>query len=68
MNLQVESPEVIPEKEYNAIVVAIVFGRPRNALYRELVQKYPKEKINMPDEGLIFSPESRKAFGLTDIE
>ena len=68
MGLQVESPEVIPERQYDAIVIAIVFGRPRNALYQELIQKYPKEKISMPDEELIFSPESRKAFGLTDIE
>lgn len=68
MDLQVESPEVIPERQYDAIVIAIVFGKPRNALYWELIQKYPKEKISMPDEELIFSPESRKAFGLTDIE
>ena len=68
MNLQVESPEVIPERQYDAIVIAIVFGKPRNALYQELIQKYSKEKISVPDEELIFSQESRKAFGLTDVE
>lgn len=68
MDLQVESPEVIPERQYDAIVIAIVFGKPRNALYWELIQKYPKEKISMPDEELLFSPESRRGFGLTDIE
>lgn len=68
MNLSVESPEAIPEKQYDAIVVAIVFGKPRNALYQELIQNYPKEKISVPDEELIFSQESRKAFGLMDVE
>lgn len=68
MNLQVESPEVIPERQYDAIVIAIVFGKPRNALYQELVRKYPEEKISLPDEELLFSSESRKAFGLTDTD
>lgn len=68
MNLQVESPEVIPERQYDAIVIAIVFGKPRNALYQELIQKYPKEKISVPDEGVLFSSESRKAFGLVGMD
>lgn len=68
MNLQVESPEVIPERQYDAIVIAIVFGKPRNALYQELIQKYPKEKISVPDEGVLFSSESRKAFGLAGMD
>lgn len=68
MNLQVESPEVIPERQYDAIVIAIVFGKPRNALYQEMIQKYPEEKISVPDEGLLFSSESREAFGLAGMD
>lgn len=66
MGLPVESPEGIPGKRYDAIVLAIVFGEPRNALYQELIRKYPKEKINVPEEELLFSLESREAFGLTE--
>lgn len=68
MGLQVENPEVIPEVQYDAIVIAIVFSEPRKALYQELIQKYPEGKISMPDEQLIFSQEARAAFGLTNIE
>ena len=68
MNLPVEGPEVIPETEYDAIVLAMVFAAPRNRLYRELIRKYPKDKICPPDEKLIFSQEARWAFGLTDVE
>lgn len=67
MGLPVENPETLagrPDTEYDTIVIAIIFSGPRLALYRELVQKYPKEKICLPDERLIFSQESRQAFGL----
>ena len=66
MGLPVESPEGTSGKLYDAIVIAIVFGKPRNALYQELICKYPKEKISVPEEELLFSRESREAFGLTE--
>lgn len=66
MGLPVESPEGISGKQYDAIVIAVVFGKPRNALYQELICKYPKEKISVPEEVLLFSRESREAFGLTE--
>ncbi|MEH2952021.1 glycosyltransferase family 2 protein [Candidatus Merdisoma sp. JLR.KK011] len=66
MGLPVESPEVIPGVSYDAIVIANTYERSRKALYQELIGKYPKEKVHMPDVELIFSEESMKAFGLTE--
>jgi glycosyltransferase involved in cell wall biosynthesis len=66
MGLPVESPEVIPSVSYDAIVIANTYERSRKALYQELIGKYPKEKVHMPDVELIFSEESMKAFGLTE--
>ncbi len=66
MGLPVESPEVIPGVSYDAIVIASTYERSRKALYQELIGKYPKEKVHMPDVELIFSEESMKAFGLAE--
>ena len=66
MGLLVESPEVIPGVSYDAIVIANTYERSRKALYQDLIGKYPKEKVHMPDVELIFSEESMKAFGLTE--
>jgi len=66
MGLPVESPEVIPGVSYDAIVIASTYERSRKALYQDLIGKYPKEKVHMPDVELIFSEESMKAFGLTE--
>lgn len=67
MGLSVESPMVIPGIGYDAIVIANTYERSRKALYRELIGKYPEGKVHMLDEELIFSEESMKAFGLTEI-
>ena len=67
MGLLVESPEVIPGVSYDAIVIANTYERSRKALYQDLIGKYPKEKVHMPDVELIFSEESMKAFGLTEM-
>ena len=66
MNLPVESPEVISERVYDAIVVTITYAKARQSLYNELVQKYPAEKIHLIDEEQIFSEETMKAFGLLE--
>lgn len=66
MGLPVENPQRIPELQYDAIVIANTYDRSRKALYRELAEKYPAEKIHMLDEALVFSPETARAFGLVD--
>jgi glycosyltransferase involved in cell wall biosynthesis len=58
------SPEEIGNYDYDAIVVANSFAGVRNAIYRDLCAKYPKEKIHLMDEETIKSVESLKAFGL----
>lgn len=58
------SPEEIGNYDYDAIVVANSFAKVRNAIYRDLCVKYPKEKIHLMDEEIIKSAESLKAFGL----
>lgn len=60
----VVSPEEIGKYDYDAIVVANSFAKVRNAIYRDLCTKYPKEKIHLMDEEIIKSAESLKAFGL----
>lgn len=64
MGLPVESPEVIPDRTYDAIIVAITYARSRQALFENLVKSYPAEKIHLIDEELIFSEETMKALGL----
>lgn len=64
--LQVEAPFALSHMEYEAIVVANTYEKSRKALYKELVQKYPKEKIHLINELLIFSEETMRAYGLID--
>lgn len=64
MGLPVENPEVLQERDYDAIVIANMFARSRKALYNELAFRYPHEKIHMLDEALIIEPETMRAFGL----
>lgn len=62
-----ENPNVISEVSYDAIVAANTYDRSRKKLYQELAAKYPREKIHLLDEKLVFSEETMEAFGL-DIE
>lgn len=64
MGLPVESPAVIPGISYDAIVIANTYEIFRKSPYRELINKYPREKVHMPDEELLFLEETMKAFGL----
>lgn len=68
MGLPVESPSVIPGRVYDGIVIANTYQRSRDLLYRELVVKYPEEKVHMLDEELVFSTETMEAFGLVPEE
>lgn len=63
--LPVESPDQLSRiSGYDAIVVANMFGRSREALYQDLIKKYPAEKVHLIDESLIFSEETAKALDL----
>lgn len=62
--LNVENPAVVSEREYDFIVIANTYEKSRKGLYQELIKKYPEEKIQMIDEKLIFSEETRRAFHL----
>ena len=65
MGLPVQSPEVLRELSFDAIVIANTYARSRKGLYQELVQRYPESKVHMIDEDLIFSEETGRAFGIT---
>lgn len=62
--ISVSSPDVIGQYEYDAIVVANSFAGSRNAVYQDLIVKYPKEKVHMMDEDLISSSKTLTVFGL----
>ena len=66
MGLPVENPMVLNEAEYDAIIVANMFAHSRDALYRALVEKYPKEKVHLMDIELITSEETSRAFGFAE--
>lgn len=66
MGLPVEDPAFLPEKEYDAIVIANMFWKSRESLYQELCTKYPEKEVCMIDEALIFSYGTMKAFGLAE--
>jgi len=68
MNLPVECPDVIPSRSYDAIVIANTYERSRRALYYKLKERYEEGKIHLLDEGLIFSKEVERAFGLSEKE
>ncbi len=62
------NPDEIGRYSYDAIVVANSFASVRRAIYDELIQKYPAEKVHVMDETLIMSHEIQKRFGLIDSE
>lgn len=64
MGLPVESPEMVAQAEYDAIVVANTYEKSRKSLYQNLIQKYPEEKVHLIDEECIFSREALRAFRL----
>lgn len=64
MGLTVESPDVIGDRVYDEIVVAITYARPRRLLYQELSVKYPAKRVHMIDEELIFSDRTLEELGL----
>lgn len=64
MGLFVQPPSVLQDLEFDAILVANTYAKSRRGLYQELIKKYPKEKIHIIDEELIFSKETARAFGL----
>lgn len=64
MGLDVESPLHLEASKCNIVVIANTYEQSRKELYRELSEKYPAKQIRMIDEQLIFSMETRKAFGL----
>lgn len=64
MGLQVDDPTIISRVPYEVIVVANTYEISRKKLYQELEIKYPREKIHLMDEQLIFSEETMRAFGL----
>lgn len=66
MGLSVRAPSVLLNMEYDAIVVANTYEKSRKALYKELIQKYPRKKVHLIDEKLVFSAETMQAYGLAD--
>lgn len=61
------APDEMKKYEFDEIVVASSFAKTRRAIYQELTQKYPKEKVHIIDEKLIKSKETLKAFRLADV-
>lgn len=64
LGLDVADPAMIPELQYDAIVIANTYEKSRMGLYNKLVKKYPCEKIHLIDTELIFSEETLQAFEL----
>lgn len=65
MGLDVKNPSELETCECNVVVIANTYEQSRKELYKELSEKYSAKEICMIDEQLIFSMETRKAFGLT---
>lgn len=66
MGLAVENPEIISTVAYDEIVVTITYAKPRYALWKNLLEKYPKGKIHMIDEELICSAGTLAALGFNE--
>lgn len=66
MGLRVQEPSILSYLEYDAIVIANTYKKSRIALYENLIQTYPEEKVHLIDENLIFSEQTMHAYGLTD--
>lgn len=59
-----ESPDFIKNYNYDAIVIASSFARARSEIYRDLISRFPVERIHSIDESLIKNDETMAAFGL----
>lgn len=64
MNLNVEDPTCITGLDFDHILVAITYEKPRNSLYKDLLKKIDETKIELIDVGKICNEESKRAFGL----
>lgn len=64
LGIPAEAPENIAKCKYDAIVIANMFAKARNAIYSDLIQKYPSEKVHVIDEILIQSNEIQEKFGI----
>lgn len=64
MGLSVENPDVIRDRLYDQIVVAITYAKARTVLYQSLLEKYTEDKISLIDEGLILSNDTTRMFDL----
>lgn len=64
MGLNVISPEEIKIDQIDQIVLALSYAEPRAVLQRELGIKFGEEKISVPDESVIFSIDTLRAFGM----
>ncbi len=66
MGLDVESPAVVLQRQYDAIVIANTYEKSRKALWKELCERYPGKLICQLDEALLFDLKTFEAFGLSD--
>lgn len=66
MGLDVEAPAELETSECSVVVIANTYDRSRRALYEQLIRRFPTKEIHMIDEQLLFSRETRMAFGLDD--
>lgn len=64
MGLDVVSPEEMQIDIVDQVVLAITYEEPKKLLYQELVNKFGKEKISVVDQELIFTIETKQAFGI----
>lgn len=64
IGLNVESPENISEFEYDAMIITCSYAGTRFAVYSEMIEKYPADKIHIMDEDLVFSNETIRRFNI----
>lgn len=64
MGLAVNNPIALNHVDCDIVLIANTYEKSRNELFEELTKKYPEKKIYMMDVELIFSEETKKAFGL----
>lgn len=62
--LTVIPPQEIGQKKFDAIIIANSFEKFRRDIYEGLARVYPKEMLHVMDEDLVFSGETKEAFGL----
>lgn len=64
MGLAVHNPEELAGTDCDTVVIANMYAKAGRQIRDELVKKYPGKNICLMDETLVFSAESRRAFGL----